>query len=286
MQDAFNSIGTFAEDFRFIRQSISPWMYSVERLIRWLRVNSCRKHADYLEEIIAGLRGSLAVSSPMTYCRRQVTALNHVADRLVLLATEFWTSHSLAQRGQLYQLLGVASQSVGFARRHQIADWIEFKLEVPVNWNSERQAAAIRRIREEVRLIGEKHAIGKEYCQAIHSLFRESTAPGDAVAVAPCREGNFELPVIYYYGAQSYSLAGRCPVCVSSGAHYILQCFLTMKRAMTVGELGGKSENPSQVISRFMKAHDGMFRFAIRKPRARGEGFFARVQHVLPRGPD
>ena len=286
MQDATNLIGSFFEDVEGV-ESVGLWMSSVGALIRWLKANSSHEHADHLEQIVVELRQSVAASPPEAYRELEVEALKRIARRLSLIANMPPLVLSPGQREYLHEHLDDAERSVSIAQEIQVVEWIEKGLGVPMDSDLKRRVTS-RRVavkRESLNALLKKLEVRK-HSKAFHSGSQPEVPPSNSVAVTHPGNWNVDLPVIYYHGGQSYSLEGQCPVCVADAAHHILQCFLKEKRSMTDRELAQKVTNPSQAISRFIKAHNGMFGGAIRKPTVRGEGFFARVQPALPHSPD
>jgi hypothetical protein len=85
---------------------------------------------------------------------------------------------------------------------------------------------------------------------------------------------------VYRQGERSYALADRPPVCVSVEEDNILRAFLGTDRALDTRALRNAGcENVSRVIGR-LETH---FPGAVRRPGARGEGYYLRVRNAADR---
>ena len=86
------------------------------------------------------------------------------------------------------------------------------------------------------------------------------------------------LATIWYHGQKSYSLNGLVPIVVSQEQHSILQRFLDSKIALDSRELSEECSN----VSRVMDALAERFRGTVRRPAAKGEGYYIPVRALTP----
>lgn len=89
--------------------------------------------------------------------------------------------------------------------------------------------------------------------------------------------GNLEQPAtIWFHGEQSYSIDGKTPKAVSREQHNILKEFTDRDVALTTEALKNAVSN----VSRVMKNLDVEFPGAVRRPAAKGDGYYIRVRTV------
>ncbi len=126
----------------------------------------------------------------------------------------------------------------------------------------------------------EDEGIASEELGCVRRVANAGAKGSEDEATAPqCRT----LPPIWYHGDRTYSLNGD-PIVVTIEEDYVLQAFLEKPTAMTKRDLEDKSgvTNAPRVLTALTERYRGVFKLAIRRPGAKGQGgYFIRVLPII-----
>jgi hypothetical protein len=93
-----------------------------------------------------------------------------------------------------------------------------------------------------------------------------------------------EAPTVWFHGGRSYSRDGLNPFVVNAEQHNLLQAFLARDVALPTRELEDAGvSNVSRVVGTLLRTAGGALADAIRRPKAKGEGYFIRVRDLADR---